>query len=55
MLAFLRTHVSVAILIGLPFSDIRDRVMLPVDIQAGLRSELNLFQFNSQNHFALTD
>ncbi len=54
MLAFLRTHVSMPILTGLPFGHIRDRVTLPVGVQAELRSELNGFQPSFQNSFALT-
>jgi muramoyltetrapeptide carboxypeptidase len=53
MLAFLRAHVSVPILTGLSFGHIRDKVTLPLGVQAELRSDSNGFQLRFQNPFAL--
>ena len=53
MLAFLRAHVSVPILTGLPFGHIRDKVTLPVGVQAELRSESNGFQLSFQHPLTL--
>ncbi|AMP00911.1 LD-carboxypeptidase family protein [Collimonas arenae] len=53
MLAFLRAHVSVPVLTGLPFGHIRDKVTLPVGVQAELRSESNGFQLSFQHPLTL--
>jgi muramoyltetrapeptide carboxypeptidase len=53
MLAFLRAHVPVPILTGLPFGHIRDKVTLPVGAQAQLRSDANGFQLTIQNPLTL--
>lgn len=53
MLAYLRTHVSVPILTGLPFGHIRDKVTLQVGAQAQLQSDANGFQLTIQNPLTL--
>lgn len=53
MLAYLRAHVPVPILTGLPFGHIRDKVTLQVGAQAQLRSDANGFQLTIQNPLIL--
>ncbi|WP_329956117.1 muramoyltetrapeptide carboxypeptidase [Collimonas silvisoli] len=53
MLAYLRAHVPVPILTGLPFGHIRDKVTLPVGAQAQLRSDAHRFQLTIQNPLIL--
>jgi muramoyltetrapeptide carboxypeptidase len=53
MLAYLRAHVSVPILTGLPFGHIRDKVTLPIGAQVQLDSDANGFRLAFQNHQTL--
>ncbi|MFC5475258.1 muramoyltetrapeptide carboxypeptidase [Paraherbaspirillum soli] len=53
MLTYLRAHVSVPILTGLPFGHIRDKLTLPVGAQAHLIADANGFQLTTHNKLTL--
>jgi muramoyltetrapeptide carboxypeptidase len=54
MLVYLRAHIAVPILTGLPFGHIRDKVTLQVGAQAQLLSDANGFRLTIQNPLALS-
>jgi muramoyltetrapeptide carboxypeptidase len=54
MLAYLRAHIPVPILTGLPFGHIRDKVTLQVGAQAQLQSDANGYRLTIHNPLTLS-